>query len=57
VSREVTTARHTKQLLSEQVKVAEHLLEKEENNLEELKKAVKTWKTEWKHQEKHGRVS
>jgi hypothetical protein len=56
VSREVTTARHSKQLLSEQVKVAEHLLNKDEENLEELKKNAKKWRTEWKHQEKHGRV-
>jgi hypothetical protein len=57
VSREVTTARHSKQLLSEQVRVAESLLAKEEHNLEELKKDVKKWRAEWKHQEKHGRVS
>ncbi|KAF1916888.1 CENP-Q, a CENPA-CAD centromere complex subunit-domain-containing protein [Ampelomyces quisqualis] len=56
VAREVTTARHSKQLLSEQVQVAEHLLENEEHSLEELKKTVKKWRTEWKHQEKHGRV-
>jgi hypothetical protein len=56
VSREVTTARHSKQLLSEQVKVTEHLLAKDEENLEELKKNAKKWRTEWKHQEKHGRV-
>lgn len=56
VSREVTTARHSKQLLSEQVKVAEHLLNKDEENLEGLKKNAKKWRTEWKHQEKHGRV-
>jgi hypothetical protein len=57
VSREVTTARHSKQLLSEQVRVAEHLLNQEEENLEQLKKAAKKWRTEWKHQEKHGQVS
>ncbi|KAH7398982.1 CENP-Q, a CENPA-CAD centromere complex subunit-domain-containing protein [Phaeosphaeria sp. MPI-PUGE-AT-0046c] len=56
VSREVTSARHSKQLLTEQVRVAEHLLKKDEENLEQLKKAAKTWRTEWKHQEKHGRV-
>jgi hypothetical protein len=56
VSREVTTARHSKQLLSEQVKVTEHLLAKDEENLEELKRNAKKWRTEWKHQEKHGRV-
>jgi hypothetical protein len=57
VSREVTTARHSKQLLSEQVRVAEHLLNKDEENLGQLKKAAKKWRTEWKHQEKHGLVS
>jgi hypothetical protein len=56
VSREVTTARHAKQLLSEQVKVAQHLLKKDEDNLDDLKKNVKSWRTEWKHQKKHGRV-
>jgi hypothetical protein len=57
VSREVTTARHSKQMLSEQVKVAQHLLKIDEDNLDELKKNVKNWRTEWKHQKKHGRVS
>jgi len=56
VSREVTTARHSKQLLSEQVKVAEHLLSKDEESLEQLKKDAKKWRTEWKHQAKHRRV-
>jgi hypothetical protein len=56
VSREVTTARHSKQLLSEQVRVAEHLLEMDEENLEQLKKDTKQWRTEWKRQEKHGQV-
>jgi hypothetical protein len=56
VSREVTTARHSKQLLSEQVKIAQHLLKKDEDNLDSLKKNVKNWRTEWKHQKKHGRV-
>jgi hypothetical protein len=57
VSREVTTARHSKQMLSEQVQVAQHLLKIDEDNLDELKKNVKNWRTEWKHQKKHGRVS
>jgi hypothetical protein len=56
VSREVTTARHSKQLLSEQVKIAQHLLKKDEENLDSLKKNVKNWRTEWRHQKKHGRV-
>ncbi|USP80921.1 glycoside hydrolase family 93 protein [Curvularia clavata] len=56
VSREVTTARHSKQLLSEQIKIAEHLLKKDEEYLELMKKNTKTWRTEWKHQRKHGRV-
>jgi chromosome segregation ATPase len=56
LSREVTTARHSKQLLSEQANVAERMLEKDEEQLEQLKKDAKKWRTEWKHQEKHGRV-
>lgn len=56
VSRQVTTARHAKQLLSEQVNVAQHLLKKDGDNLEELKRNAKKWRTEWKHQKKHGRV-
>lgn len=56
VSRDVTTARHSKQLLTEQVRVAEHLLERDEEKLVQLKKTVKSWKKEWKHQEKIGRV-
>jgi hypothetical protein len=56
VSREVTTARHSKQLLTEQVRVAQHLLQKDEENLEELKRNAKQWRTEWKHQKEHGRV-
>ncbi|KAI4933441.1 uncharacterized protein J4E92_003108 [Alternaria infectoria] len=56
VSREVTTARHSKQLLSEQVKIAQHLLKKDEDNLDDLKKNVKNWRAEWKHQKKHGRI-
>ncbi|EMD88919.1 hypothetical protein COCC4DRAFT_168045 [Bipolaris maydis ATCC 48331] len=56
VSREVTTARHSKQLLSEQIKIAEHLLSKDEEYLELMKKNAKTWRTEWKHQRKHGRL-
>lgn len=57
VSREVTTARHLKQLLTEQVKVAQNLLKKDEDNLEHLKRNAKNWRTEWKHQRKRGRVS
>jgi hypothetical protein len=57
VSREVTTARHSKQLLSEQLRVAEHLLNKDEENLEQLKKAAKKWRAEWRHQAKHGLAS
>jgi chromosome segregation ATPase len=56
LSREVTTARHSKQLLSEQANVAERMLEKDEEQLEQLKKDAKKWRTEWKHQEKHGWV-
>lgn len=57
VSREVTTARHAKQLLSEQVTAAKNLFKKDQESLEELKRNAKKWKAEWKHQEKHGRVS
>lgn len=56
VSRDVTTARHSKQLLTEQVRAAEHLVKKDEEHLEELKKDTKKWRKEWKHQERHGRV-
>ncbi|KAF5853866.1 hypothetical protein GGP41_006628 [Bipolaris sorokiniana] len=56
VSREVTTARHSKQLLNEQIKTAEHLLGKDEEYLESMKKNAKTWRAEWKHQRKHGRL-
>lgn len=56
VFRDVTTARHSKQLLSEQLKVAQNLLSKDEKNLDEVKKDAKKWKAEWKHQQRHGRV-
>ena len=56
VSRAVTTGRHSKQLFSEQVKVTQSFLKKDEENLEQLKKHAKKWRTEWKHQEKNGRV-
>ncbi|KAH9875278.1 hypothetical protein J1614_004769 [Plenodomus biglobosus] len=56
VSREVTTARHSKQLLTEQVKAAQSILEKDENNLEQLKRNTKKWRAEWKHQEKRGHI-
>lgn len=54
---DVTTVRHSKQLLSEQVKVAQNLLKKDEDSLEDLKKNAKEWKAEWKHQQRHGRVN
>lgn len=57
ISRDVTTARHSKQLLTEQVKNAQDLLQKEEDNLEQLKRDTKKWRAEWKHQQQHGRVS
>ena len=56
VFRDVTTARHSKQLLGEQVKVAQNLLTKDEKDLDELRKDTKRWKTEWKHQQRHGQV-
>ncbi|KAJ4381044.1 hypothetical protein N0V86_003391 [Didymella sp. IMI 355093] len=57
VFREVTTARHSKQLLSEQVKITRHLLTKDEKDLDELKNDTKKWRAEWKHQQKDGRAS
>lgn len=56
VFRDVTTARHSKQLLSKQVRVAQDLLSLDEKNLSELKKDAREWKAEWKHQERHGQV-
>ena len=56
VFRDVSTARHLKQLLGEQVRVAQKLRDKDEADLDELKKDAKRWQTEWKHQQKHGRV-
>lgn len=57
VSRDVTTARHAKQLLTEQTRIAQTLLSKDETNLDQLKRNTKKWRAEWKHQEKRGRVS
>lgn len=54
--RELTTARHSHQLLTAQVKVAQHLLKKDEESLERLRKNARDWKTTWKQQEKQGRV-
>jgi hypothetical protein len=56
VFREVTTERHSKQLLSDQVKVAERLLAKDEENLEQLKKNTAKWRAAWKRQEQRGQV-
>lgn len=56
VCRQVTTARHSKQLLSEQVEVTQNLLNKDEMVLNELKSDSRKWKAEWKHQQKQGRV-
>jgi hypothetical protein len=56
VSRDVTTARHAKQLLTEQVKIAEHLLKQDEEHLDDVKKDAKKWRLEWKNQRKYGRV-
>jgi hypothetical protein len=53
---EVTTARHTNQLLEEQKQVAGQLLKKDEDNLEKLKKDVKEWRKEWKYQQKRVQV-
>ncbi|KAF2689192.1 hypothetical protein K458DRAFT_357757 [Lentithecium fluviatile CBS 122367] len=54
--REVTTERHAKQLLNEQVKVAQHLLAKDQENLEQLKKNATKWRATWKRQEQDGRL-
>lgn len=54
--RDVTTARHSKQILDEQVTVTQKLLTKDEKDLDELRSDVKKWKTEWKHRQRHGRV-
>ncbi|KAJ4364244.1 hypothetical protein N0V95_000866 [Ascochyta clinopodiicola] len=56
VFRDVTTARHSKQLLSEQVKAAQTLLSKDEKSLDGLKRNAKEWKAEWKRQQRHGRI-
>lgn len=56
VSREATTARHAKQLLTEQANIARNLLHQDEKNLEQLKRNTKKWRAEWKHQEKRGRI-
>ncbi|UPX15902.1 uncharacterized protein EKO05_0006335 [Ascochyta rabiei] len=56
VFRDVTTARHSKQLLSEQVKAAHVLLSKDEKSLDGLKKDAKEWRAEWKRQQRHGRI-
>ncbi|KAL1606690.1 hypothetical protein SLS60_004097 [Paraconiothyrium brasiliense] len=54
--RDLTTARHSHQLLTEQVKVAQHLLQKDQESLEQLRKHARDWKMTWKQQEKHGRM-
>ncbi len=56
IFRDVTTARHSKQLLNEQVKVTQRLLSQDEKDLDELRKDSKKWRTEWKHQKRHGQV-
>lgn len=53
---ELTTARHSHQVLTEQVKVAQHLLQRDEESLERLRTNARDWKTEWKLQDKQGRV-
>ena len=57
IFRDVTTARHSKQILNEQVKVTQKLLTKDEHSLNELQGDAKKWRTEWKHRQRHGRVS
>jgi hypothetical protein len=54
--RDLTTERHSQQQLTEQVKVAHHLLQKDKEGLEQLKKNAGDWKTRWRQQEKQGRV-
>jgi len=53
---EVTTQRHSEQLLQEQVKVAERLLAKDRRNLEQLRKNARNWKSTWNRREQRGRV-
>lgn len=57
VFREVTTARHSKQLLNEQVIITQNLLTKDEKNLHELKNDARKWTVEWKRQQRNGRAS
>lgn len=54
--RELTTERHSVQLLTEQIKVAQHLLKRDEEALEELKNNARKWRVTWERQEKQGRV-
>ncbi|KAF3008728.1 hypothetical protein E8E13_009801 [Curvularia kusanoi] len=56
VFRDVSTARHSKQLLGEQIRVTQKLRDKDEAELDELRNDAKKWQTEWKHQQRHGRV-
>ena len=53
---EVTTARHTNQLLTEQAEMIQNLLKKDEEGLEKLKRDVNEWRKEWKFQQKRVQV-
>lgn len=52
VYRDVTTARHSKQLLEQQVDNAQRRLEAEQEAANRLKKNAQQWKSRWKIQEK-----
>ena len=52
VYREVTTARHRKQLLEEQVEIASATLKTDENLTEKMKENAQQWRRRWKSQEK-----
>lgn len=54
--RELSTERHSHQLLTEQVKVAQQLLKRDEARLEQVKKNAREWKVRWRQQERQGRV-
>ncbi|KAJ4994455.1 hypothetical protein SVAN01_00284 [Stagonosporopsis vannaccii] len=56
IFRDVTTARHSKQILVEQAKATQKLLTKDEQDLDQLRGDVKKWRTVWKHRQRHGRV-
>ncbi|KAF2017107.1 hypothetical protein BU24DRAFT_440196 [Aaosphaeria arxii CBS 175.79] len=52
VYREVTMARHSKQLLGEQVDIAQKKLEAEQESVNRLEKNAQQWRNRWRTQEK-----